>query len=54
MGKRYHVSLSNLPLEEWANGVTLCHRKGKLYRIGVVPDGAALCKQCFNELMREG
>lgn len=56
-GARYHISLSNLPLAEWHKGVTLCHRRGPMWRTGGyddIPPGERLCRDCVTEMLKDG
>lgn len=51
MGAKIHMSFSNLPLAEWHPGVTLCHRKGRLWRMTQSERFSIgdVCKQCSKE-----
>lgn len=47
--RRLHLSLSNLPLEEWADGVTMCWQRVELYRLQRIPRRAPVCPTCLAE-----
>ena len=49
MGKKVHLSFSNLPLAEWKKGKTVCHRAGLLWRMSVGEHLSLdeVCKQCL-------
>ncbi len=49
MGKKVHLSFSNLPLAEWKRGKTVCRRTGLLWRIAVGEQLSLddVCKQCL-------
>lgn len=48
MGNKIHLSFSNLPLAEWHKGVTLCRRKGNLWRMASSErfQYGDICKHC--------
>lgn len=56
MGNKIHLTASNLPLAEWHPGVTLCHRRGRLWRVTNSErfTWSDVCKQCRKEAGKDG